>query len=97
MTKTNPENGYIFLDYFVNLLNNLSAILRVTGTAGYEQTIKFLDTQAYEIYVVEGAAVRNTMKCFKEAGYLSLEKNYSLKILDIHNFPFMRVEGKTWK
>lgn len=69
----------------------------VTRPEVIEGIIKFLDAQAYEIYVVEGAAVRNTMKCFKEAGYLSLEKNYSLKILDIHNFPFMRVEGETWK
>jgi len=69
----------------------------VTRPEVIEGILKFLNVQAYEIYVAEGGAVRDTMKCFKEAGYLYLEKNYPLKILDIHNLPFMKVEGKMWK
>ena len=69
----------------------------ITRPEVIEGIIKFLDPKAYEIYVAEGAAVRDTMKCFKEAGYLYLEKNYALKIHDLHTLPFVKVKGKFWK
>ena len=69
----------------------------VTRPEVIEGIMRFFNAQPYETYLAEGAAVRDTMKCFKEAGYLYLEKNYALKILDLHNLPFMKVEGKMWK
>jgi uncharacterized protein (DUF362 family) len=62
-----------------------------------EGVLRFLSTRSYEIYLVEGAAIRDTMKCFQEAGYLYLEKKYTLRILDLHNLPFRKVKGKFWK
>jgi len=69
----------------------------VTRPEVIEGIIRFFCDQSYEIYLVEGAAVRDTMKCFKEAGYLYLEKNYALKIRDLHTLPFVKAEGKVWK
>jgi len=68
----------------------------VTRPEVIEGIIRFFGDQSYEIYLVEGAAIRDTMKCFKEAGYLYLEKNYALKIRDLHALPFVKVEGKVW-
>jgi uncharacterized protein (DUF362 family) len=69
----------------------------VTRPEVIEGIIRFFGDQFYEIYLVEGAAVRDTMKCFKEAGYLYLEKSYALKIRDLHTLSFVKVEGKFWK
>jgi uncharacterized protein (DUF362 family) len=69
----------------------------VTRPEVIEGIIKFLDALSYEIYIAEGAAVRDTMKCFKEAGYLYLEKNYALKIRDLHTLPFVKVRWTFWK
>jgi uncharacterized protein (DUF362 family) len=69
----------------------------VTRPEVIEGVLKFLGTHSYEIYLVEGAAVLDTMKCFKEAGYLYLEKKYPLKVLDLHKLPFVKVKGKVWK
>jgi len=69
----------------------------VTRPEVIEGIIRFFGDHSYKIYLVEGAAVRDTMKCFKEAGYLYLEKNYALKIRDLHTLPFVKVEGKFWK
>ena len=69
----------------------------VTRPEVIEGIIGFLGDKSFEIYIAEGAAVCDTMKCFKEAGYLYLEKKYSLKIRDLHTLPFVKVQGKVWK
>lgn len=69
----------------------------VTRPEVIEGIMRFLGAHPHETYLAEGSAVRDTMKCFKEAGYLYLEKNYAVKILDLHTLPFMKVGGKVWK
>jgi uncharacterized protein (DUF362 family) len=69
----------------------------ITRPEVVEGIIRFFGDQSYEIFLVEGAAVRDTMKCFKEAGYLYLEKKFSLKIRDLHTLPFVKAGGKVWK
>ncbi len=69
----------------------------VTRPEVIEGIMRLLSAKTYEIYLAEGAAISDTMKCFTEAGYLYLEKKYALKILNLHHLPFMKVKGKIWK
>jgi len=91
-----PENTTIIIK--PNIVEPMSKDSgSVTRPEVIEGVLRFLGNYSYEIYLVEGAAVCDTMKCFGQAGYLYLEQNYALKILDLHTRAFIKVEGKVWK
>jgi uncharacterized protein (DUF362 family) len=69
----------------------------ITRPEVVEGIIKFLGDKDYEIYIVEGAAVFDTMECFRKADYLYPERNYKVKIVDLHKGSFIKVKGKFWK
>jgi len=69
----------------------------VTRPEVVEGIIRFFDSKRYEIYIAEGAAVFDTMSCFRRAGYLYLEGKYKVRILDLHQGRFMKVKGRFWK
>lgn len=43
-----------------------------------------------KMYIVEGAAIFDTMRCFRKADYHYLEKKYRVKILDLHKYQFIK-------
>ena len=59
--------------------------------------IEFLGDDRYEIVVGEGAAIHDTWRCFREAGYDELEKKYHVKLVDLNRDEFREVHGKYWK
>ena len=69
----------------------------VTRREVVEGIIEFLGDDRYEIFVGEGAAIHDTWKCFKEAGYEELERRYRVKLIDLNRDEFGEVCGKYWK
>lgn len=64
-----------------------------------EAVIQFLGDRNYQIYVGEGAAILNTSRCFEKANYLYLEAKYNVKLVDLNQGEFVKVEvdGNYWK
>jgi len=69
----------------------------VTRREVIEGIIEFLGDDRYEIFVGEGAAIHDTWRCFREAGYDELEKKYHVKLVDLNRDEFREVHGKYWK
>ncbi|RLG00095.1 MAG: hypothetical protein DRN49_03435 [Thaumarchaeota archaeon] len=69
----------------------------ITRKEVIEGIIEFLGDGRYKIFVGEGAAIHDTWRCFKEAGYDELEKKYQVKLVDLNKDEFKEVHGKYWK
>ncbi|MEW6328009.1 MAG: DUF362 domain-containing protein [Thermodesulfobacteriota bacterium] len=71
----------------------------ITRPEVVEAVIQFLGHRDYQIYVGEGSAVFDTLRCFEKAGYLYLEQKYDIKLVDLNRGEFVTIEvnGKYWK
>ena len=69
----------------------------VTRREVVEGIIEFLGDDRYEIFVGEGAAIHDTWRCFREAGYDELERRYRVKLIDLNKDEFEEIRGKYWR
>jgi|GEM_PF-1079460 len=69
----------------------------VTRREVVEGIIEFLGDDRYEIFVGEGAAIHDTWRCFREAGYDELERRYRVKLIDLNKDGFEEVRGRYWR
>ena len=68
----------------------------VTRREVVEGIIEFLGDDRYEIFVGEGAAIHDTWRCFREAGYNELERRYRVKLIDLNKDEFKEIRGRYW-
>lgn len=69
----------------------------VTRKEVIEGIIEFLGDDRYEILVGEGAAIHDTERCFREAGYYELEEKYRVRLVNLNRDDFREVHGRHWK
>jgi uncharacterized protein (DUF362 family) len=71
----------------------------ITRPEVVEAVIQFLGDRNYQIYVGEGSAVFDTSRCFQKADYLYLEQRYDIKLVDLNQGEFVRIQvnGRYWE